>query len=108
MTVSFRFFTFRDGSAIQETLSRFRLPAVQRNFTELPFDGLFSRESDIVQLEAYLLLYKNIALLRGGYGEGKTFLIEKLMFWWKRTKFIEATVLFSEKNIPSSNIEGVL
>jgi hypothetical protein len=54
------------------------------------------------------LLYKNIALLRGGYGEGKTFLIEKLMFWWKRTKFIEATVLFSEKNIPSSNIEGVL
>ena len=50
--------------------------------------SLYGRENDILSLET-ALLNSDVVLLKGAAGTGKTYLMQHLCPWWKRTGFVK-------------------
>src|SRR6266496_164540 len=71
-----------------------RQAALTRNAPPEPRYGFVGRDLDILQIEKYLLIRRNILLLRGMGGAGKTTLLQHLGAWWSTTGFVEQIFSF--------------
>src|SRR5260370_8552110 len=58
------------------------------------------RDLDILYIERYLLLKRNILLVRGMGGAGKTTLLHHLGFWWQTTGFVKEVFYFGYDERP--------
>jgi len=52
------------------------------------------RDVDILKIELRLLAQRNLVLIRGMGGAGKTTLIHHLGWWWKKTRFVAEVFYF--------------
>jgi hypothetical protein len=59
-----------------------------------PTYGFFGRDVDILDIETRLLTQRNLLLMRGMGGTGKTTLLRHLAAWWQTTDFVEQVFYF--------------
>jgi tetratricopeptide (TPR) repeat protein len=80
----------------QERAAWVERKAEEKNYTPPePIYGFVGRDLDILQIEKCLLTKRNILLIRGMSGVGKTTLLRYLRAWWHTTGFVEQTFSFS-------------
>nr|MBA2678744.1 tetratricopeptide repeat protein [Ktedonobacteraceae bacterium] len=59
-----------------------------------PAYGFVGRDLDILQIEKRLLARRNVLLIRGMGGTGKTTLLQHLGSWWQSTGFVAQVIYF--------------
>ncbi|MCP4702710.1 MAG: tetratricopeptide repeat protein [Gammaproteobacteria bacterium] len=59
-----------------------------------PEYGFFGRDVEILELEERLLMRRNVLLLQGMGGAGKTALLRHLGEWWQTTRFVDKVFYF--------------
>ncbi|HEX3642727.1 MAG TPA: CHAT domain-containing protein [Ktedonobacteraceae bacterium] len=62
--------------------------------------GFVGRDLDILYIERYLLLNRNILLVRGMGGAGKTTLLHHLGFWWQTTGSSKKCSILATTDMP--------
>jgi tetratricopeptide (TPR) repeat protein len=72
----------------------FRGKEAERYRPTVPTYGFVGRDLDILQIEKLLLTRRNLLLIRGMGGVGKTTLLQHLADWWQRTGFIKQVFYF--------------
>ncbi|HEU5373808.1 MAG TPA: tetratricopeptide repeat protein [Ktedonobacteraceae bacterium] len=81
-------------SFTSEELATFNRRAATRYAAPQPRYDFAGRDLDILQIEKYLLTKRNIILVRGMGGTGKTTLLQHLGWWWQTTGFVEHVFYF--------------
>jgi tetratricopeptide (TPR) repeat protein len=62
--------------------------------------GFHGRDLDVLEIERRLLLRRNILLVSGMGGVGKTTLLQHLAAWWQRTGFVDRVFAFEYDKKP--------
>lgn len=84
--------TFREFSA-EEAAAWYRDAAEQTPEPETEY-GFFGRDLDVLRIETALLMKRNLLLVQGMGGSGKSTLFKHLAHWWELTGLIQRTFYF--------------
>jgi Tfp pilus assembly protein PilF len=68
--------------------------AAQYKPPQQPTYGFVGRDLDILYIEKHLLMMRNLLLIRGMGGVGKTTLLHHLASWWQRTGLVQDVFYF--------------
>src|SRR5258708_23978861 len=81
---------------VSQPLAERPVPALQAFVpASAPRYGFFGRDLDTLQIEKHLLTARNILLVKGMCGVGKTALVQHLGSWWQMTGLCERVFFFS-------------
>jgi len=85
--LSFREFTLEEAA-------RWYRDAAERSPEPVTEYGFFGRDLDMLRIETRLLTQRNLLLVQGMGGSGKSTLFKHLAHWWELTGFTERTFYF--------------
>ncbi|WP_441233725.1 tetratricopeptide repeat protein [Bradyrhizobium sp. 930_D9_N1_4] len=83
---------FREFTA--EEAGRWYTEAAERSPEPVTEYGFFGRDLDVLRIETALLTRRNLLLVQGMGGSGKSTLFKHLAHWWELTGLIERTFYF--------------
>jgi tetratricopeptide (TPR) repeat protein len=77
-----------------EEVTRWYAAAAERSPEPVTEYGFFGRDLDVLRIETALLMRRNLLLVQGMGGSGKSTLFRHLAHWWELTGFTERTFYF--------------